>query len=173
MGGQIKDRSRRDVPDRGYHPLLDLVMPAVILVTSVAYAWSLRDIVDPELNLLFLRPVFAILWALLLIVGARDVWPILSAWLAGDLRRAPSPIPWHQRFRPGTEGGAGLVVAATLVYAVVALQGDVIFIASTCAYLAGASYLVGERRPLALLAQAGLGTAGIYLVMGVILGVRF
>jgi hypothetical protein len=45
--------------------------------------------------------------------------------------------------------------------------------ASTFVYLAVASYLIGERSPIALLAQGGLGTAGIYLIMGVILGVRF
>ena len=173
MGGQIKGPSKRDVPDKGYHPLLDLVMPVVILVSSAAYAWSLRDIVDPELNLLFLRPVFAILWVLLLMVGIQDVWPVLRALFSGELGRASSPTPWRQRFRPGTEGGAGLVVVATLVYAVVALQGDVVFVVSTAAYLATASYLVGERRPIALLAQGGLGTAAIYLIMGVMLGVRF
>jgi hypothetical protein len=173
MDQPLKEPGRHEIPYRGYHPLLDLVMPVVILVSSVAYAWSLRDIVDPELNLLFLRPVFAIMWVLLLMVGVRDVWPVLRAWFAGELRSASSPTPWRQRFRPGTEGGASLVVAATLVYAVVALQGDVVFIISTAAYIVTASYLVGERRPIALLAQGGLGTAAIYLIMGVMLGVRF
>ena len=173
MDQPVKDPGGNDIPDRDYHPLLDLVLPLVILVASVTYAWSLRNIVDPELNLLFLRPVFAIIWVLLLFVGFRDVWPVLRALLAGELRRPPSQVPWRRRFRPGTEGGAALVVIATLIYAFVAMQGDWVFIASTFVYLAGASYLVGERNPIALLAQGVLGTAGIYLIMGVALGVRF
>jgi hypothetical protein len=173
MSEQTQDGTKTSAPEGGYHPLLDLIVPAMILILSVAYAFSLRNIVDPELNLVFLRPIFAIIWVLLVIVGVRDVWPILRALFRGQIRRSTSKVPLRGRFRPGTEGGAALVVVATFIYALVALQGDWVFIVSTFIYLVVASYLIGERKPIALLAQGVLGTAGIYLVMGVLLGVRF
>ena len=167
---------------REYHPALDWIVPVVILVTSVAYAWSLRNIADPELNLLFMKPVFAIVWVFLLLVVVRDLIPSLRG-LGRSVRAAPVPtktsaepasaISWHERFRPGTEGGAFLVVVATLVYALVALNGTVVFLTSTCIYLMLSAWLIGERHPLAMLAHGVLGTGSIYLVMGVMLGVRF
>lgn len=145
-----------------------------------SFSWSLsstpgvlRGIQDPELNLLLLRPVFAIIWVLLLFVVVRDVWPVLRALTADKIEQAAPPVPLRKRFRPGTEGGAGLVVIATLIYGAVAMNGDGVFLASTAIYLAVAAYLVGERKPVAILAQAVLGTAGIYIIMGVLLGVRF
>lgn len=158
---------------RDYHPALDLVMPLLILVVSVGYAWSLWGIVEPELNLLLLRPIFAIIWVLLMFVAVTDVGPAIAAWARGEGRRTGARPALAEQFKPGTEGCAGLVVAATLVYGAVATNGPVVFIISTAVYLSVAAWIVGERRPLAVAGQGLLGTALIYLVMGVMLGVRF
>ena len=65
-----------------------------------------------------------------------------------------------ERFQPGTEGGAGLVVAATLVYGAVATNGAGVFLVSTAIYLAVAAWIwsasAGRSR---LLGKAVLGTA--------------
>lgn len=173
MADDSDERAQETQEAADYHPALDLVVPMVMLVTSVAYAWSLRNIADPELNLLFLKPIFAIIWVFLLLVGVSYVIPTLRLLAAGTRKTGVPAVPLRRRFGPGTEGGAGLVVIATFVYALVALNGTEVFIASTCIYLMLSAWLIGERRPLPILAQGLLGTGGIYLVMGVLLGVKF
>ena len=49
-----------DRPD--YPPLLNVGMPVLMLVVSGAYAWSLRDMVNPGMNLLLLKPLFVVIW---------------------------------------------------------------------------------------------------------------
>jgi hypothetical protein len=164
-----------DIPDdekiqERTHPALEAVVPLVMLVVSVAYAWSLRNVPEPHLNLLFLRPLFALLWVLLLIVLTRETIPSLRApWSRTSEGRKPAA----ERFASGTEGSAFLVVVATLIYAFVSVYGDEIYIASTLVYLVVTSILIGERRPVRIIAQSVLGTAGIYGIMVGLLGVRF
>lgn len=169
MSNEEKEPADRTPPAEYQHPVLDLIVPLVILASSLGYAWSLRRIADPELNLLFLRPVFVILWVLLGIVVVRDLWPRLRAHTGGG-GYAPRP---RLSIMPGSEGGAGLVVLATLIYAVAAMHSEAVFLASTCVYLIAASWLIGERSIVRMLAQGLFGTGGIYLVMFVILGLRF
>lgn len=169
MSSDDKERAETTPPAEYQHPALDLIVPLVILVSSLAYAWSVRRIADPELNLLFLRPVFVILWVLLGIVAVRDLWPRLRAHAAGR----PTAPEARLSIKPGSEGGAGLVVLATLIYAIVAMHSEAAFLASTSIYLIAASWLIGERSIVRMLAQGVLGTIGIYLVMFVMLGLRF
>jgi hypothetical protein len=155
-----------------YPPILDLVVPAVILVISVAYAWSLRDIANAKMNLLFLNPVFFAIWVLLLIVLVKDLVPAVRAqknWSSASPGKS-----WRERFAPGTEAGAGLVVAATFAFSLHGPgDGPISYVASAFLYLAVAGYLIGDRNPLRLFAQAAVLSAGLYFVMGFLLGVRF
>jgi hypothetical protein len=163
----------RPVTEGGeYPPLLDLVVPAMMLVASLAYAWSLRDLVNPSMNLLLLKPLFVAIWALLVVVILKDVIPALR------LHRASTQAPaggrsWRQHFAPGTEACAGLVVAATVAFSLVGTgNGAVVYLVSTFIYLLVAGYLIGDRSAVRLIAQAALCTAGLYFIMGVLLGVR-
>ena len=155
-----------------YPPLLDLAVPVVILVSSVAYAWSLRDVTNPKGNLLFLKPLFVMIWALLLVVIIKDLIPALK--LHGEWRKAVAGRPpWRERFAPGTEAGAGLVVAATFAFAVHGPgDGPISYVVSAFLYLIVAGYLIGDRKPVRLIAQAAILSAGLYLIMGYVLGVR-
>ena len=76
-------------------------------------------------------------------------------------------------FVPGTELGAGLVVAATFVFAFALGHGSIVYVSSTFCYLLVAGYLIGDRDPYWLVSQAVLSAAGLYLIMGVLLGVSF
>lgn len=157
-----------------YPPLLDLVVPGVMLVSSVAYAVSLRTIPNPDMNLLLLKPLFVVLWLLLALVILKSAIPAVRAHLARRRALAGTPpVPWRERLAPGTELGAMLVVAATFVYAFFGPgRGPVAYVAALFVYLLVAGYAMGDRQPLALLLRAGLCTLGIYLLMGVLLGVR-
>jgi hypothetical protein len=164
----------RPVTEGGdYPPLLDLAVPAMMLVASVVYAWSLRDLVNPSMNLLLLKPLFVAIWALLLAVIVKDVVPVLRLHRASS--RAPLESGRHgrQRFAPGTEAAAGLVVAATVAFSLVGTgNGALVYLVSTFIYLVVAGSLIGDRKPVKLIAQAALCTAGLYFIMGVLLGVR-
>lgn len=157
-----------------YPPLLDLAVPVVILVASAAYAWSLRDVTNPKGNLLFLKPLFVAIWALLLVVIIKDLIPALK--LHGEWRKAVAGRPhkpWRKRFAPGTEAGAGLVVAATFAFAVHGPgDGPISYVVSAFLYLTVAGYLIGDRKPVRLIAQAAILSTGLYLIMGYVLGVR-
>jgi hypothetical protein len=155
-----------------YTPLLDAAVPALILISSVAYAWSLRDIPSPELNLLFLKPLFVVIWGILLIVVVREVIPALLRY--GEWRRASvGSASWREWFAPGTEGQAALVVAATFAFSLHGPgDGPVAYLVSAFLYLMVVGYLIGDRQPLRLIAQAAILSIGLYLIMGVALGVR-
>jgi hypothetical protein len=157
-----------------YPPLLDLAVPAVILVSSAAYAWSVRGIPNPEGNLLFLRPLFVAIWAFLLIVLIKDLIPSLrmhGAWRQAVANRAAKP--WRERFAPGTEAGAGLVVAATFAFSLHGPgDGPIPYVVSAFLYLVVAGYLIGDRTPVRLLTQAAILSTGLYFIMGFVLGVR-
>lgn len=156
-----------------YPPLLNAAVPVLMLVVSVAYAWSLRDIVNAENNLLLLRPLFLAIWALLLVVIVKDVVPSIRLhreWSRGAVRRS---ISWQERFAPGTEAGAGLVVIATFLFAVFGPgDGRSVYIACAFLYLAFVGYVIGERNWFWLLLQAAILSVGLYLIMGTLLGVR-
>ena len=160
-----------DRPD--YPPLLNVVMPVLMLVVSGAYAWSLRDMVNPGMNLLLLKPLFVAIWALLLIVLVKDVIPSVrlhALWRMTAPRIRPT---WRARVAPGTEAGAGLIVAATFLFSLYGPgHGAVAYLAGTFIYLMVVGYLIGDRHPVKLIAQAGLCAAALYLLMGVALGVR-
>jgi len=157
-----------------YPPLLDLAVPVVVLVSSAAYAWSLRDVPNPNGNLLFLKPLFVAIWALLLVVIIKDLIPALK--LHGEWRKAVASRaykPWRERFAPGTEAGAGLVVAATFAFALHGPgDGPISYVVSAFLYLVVAGYLIGDRKPVRLIAQAAILSTGLYLIMGYVLGVR-
>ena len=155
-----------------YPPLLNVALPALILVISIAYAWSLRDIFNPEMNLLLLRPLFVAIWILLAVVIVKDVVPSIRLhreWMKHRVRQHKS---FSERFAPGTELGAGLVVAATFAFAYFGPgNGSRVYVVSAFLYLAVAGYLIGDRQPIWLIGQAAILSAGLYIVMGVILGV--
>jgi hypothetical protein len=155
-----------------YPPLLNVVLPALILVISVAYAWSLHDIFNAEMNLLLLKPLFVVIWVLLAVVIAKDVLPSIRLhreWMKHRVRRH---ISLGERFAPGTEMGAGLVVAATFAFALFGPgNGTRAYLVSAFLYLAVAGYLIGDRQPIWLIGQAALLSTGLYVVMGIILGV--
>ena len=155
-----------------YPPLLNAVVPMMMLIASGAYAWSLRDVINPEENLLLLKPLFIAIWILLIVVLFNDVVPSIrrhSIWAA----TAPPPKSLRERFAPGTEGGAGLIVAATFAFAFFGPgSGPVQYVASAFIYLMIAGYLIGERKPLLLIGQAAIFSVGLYLIMGALLGVR-
>jgi hypothetical protein len=156
-----------------YPPLLNAITPAIILIVSAAYAWSLRNMVNADMNLLLLRPLFVAIWGLLLVVLIKDTLPSIrlhGAWMKASARTSR---PWHVRFAPGTEAGAGLVVAATFVFSLFGPgDGPFVYLASLFIYLTVAGYLIGDRKPVRLVMQAALCAIGLYLVMAVILGVR-
>jgi hypothetical protein len=156
-----------------YPPLLNVVMPVLMLVVSGAYAWSLRDMVNPGMNLLLLKPLFVVIWALLLIVLLKDVVPSIrlhALWRTIAPATRPS---WSQRFAPGTESGAGLIVAATFLFSLYGPgHGAVAYLVGTFIYLMVVGYLIGDRHPVKLTMQAGMCAATLYLLMGVALGVR-
>lgn len=80
---------------------------------------------------------------------------------------------WATTFAPGTEAGAGLVVAATFAYSLVGPgRGATIYVAATFAYLAVVGWLIGDRQPVRLIVQAAVLAFGLYFIMGVLLGVR-
>jgi uncharacterized membrane protein len=156
-----------------FPPLLNVIVPAVILVVSVAYAWSLRDIVNARMNLLFLKPVFVVIWGLVLIVVVRDVIPSIRQHAQWRERSSQRSATWRERFASGTEAGAGLVVLATFVFAVFGPgNGPTQYLVSTFLYLLVVGYLIGDRHPVKLIAQAAILATGLYLLMGVALGVR-
>jgi hypothetical protein len=156
-----------------YPPLLNVIMPVLMLVVSAVYAWSLRDMVNPGMNLLLLKPLFVAIWVLLLIVCVKDVLPSIrlhALWR----RTAPSIRPsWRERFAPGTEAGAGLIVAATFFFSLYGPgHGAIAYLAGTFLYLMVVGYLIGDRQPVKLITQAALCAGVLYLLMGVALGVR-
>lgn len=156
-----------------YPPLLNAVVPTLILVLSVAYAWSLRDVPNPDMNLLLLRPLLVITWILLGVVILRDVVPSIrlhGRWLMDASRHR---FGWGDLLSPGTEANAALVVAATFGLALFGPgDGPIVYIVSVFAYLLVTGYILNDRHIGKLALQAALGTAGLYLVMGVALGVR-
>jgi hypothetical protein len=156
-----------------YPPLLNVAVPVLILITSTAYAWSLRDLVNPGMNLLLLKPLFLAIWALLLVVFVKDVLPSIRLHKEWKARPAGRALSWRQRFAPGTEAAAGLVVAATFVLSLFGTgNGPAVYLVTTFIYLLVVGYLIGDRKPVRLIAQAAICCAGIYLIMGVLLGVR-
>jgi len=156
-----------------YPPLLNAVTPLVILFISAAYAWSLRDVVAPEMNLLLLKPLFIAIWGLLAVVIIKDVVPSIRLHAAWSKIASERRIPWRERFSPGTEAGAGLIVAATFAFAFFGPgHGPAIYVVSAFIYLAVVGYLIGDRNPVKLIAQAAIFSTGLYLIMGVLLGVR-
>jgi hypothetical protein len=101
-----------------YPPILNAAVPALMLVVSLAYAWSLRDIVNPQMNLLLLRPLFVVIWVLLLIVIVKDVVPSIRLHREWSKQATQRSVSWQERFAPGTEAGAGLVVLATFLFSI-------------------------------------------------------
>lgn len=172
MSGQELDLT--PVTERtDYPPLLNAAVPALMLIVSLAYAWSLRNIVNPEMNLLLLRPLFIAIWVLLLIVIVKDVVPSIRLHREWSRRAERGSIPWRARFAPGTEAGAGLVVFATLLFAFFGPgDGPLVYVACAFAYLAFVGYVIGERNRIWLILQAAVLSVGLYLVMGTLLGVR-
>jgi len=155
-----------------YPPLLNIALPALILIISIAYAWSLRDIVNPGMNLLLLKPLFVAIWVLLAAVIVKDVIPSIRLHREWARSRPTERRSLREQFAPGTEMGAGLVVAATFAFALFGPGlGRTVYIASSFAYLLVAGYLIGDRQPLWLIGQAALLSIGLYLVMGVVLAV--
>jgi hypothetical protein len=156
-----------------YPPLLNVALPALILIISIVYAWSLRDIFKPEMNLLMLGPLLVAIWVLLLIVIVKDVIPSVRLQKSWALAAAGHRKPWRERFAPGTEAGAGLVVAATFAFALHGPgDGPISYVVSAFLYLVVAGYLIGDRKPVRLIAQAAILSSGLYLIMGFLLGVR-
>jgi len=155
---------------RDYPPLLDLAVPLLILVSSGLYAWSLRDIGNPETNLLLLKPLFIAIWSLLAGILLKDLVPTLRAQREWS-RTAGPRRPLAARFAPGTELGAGLVVAATFAFAFGPGHGPAVYLVTAFLYLLVVGYLIGDRNIVWLVGQAVLLSAGLYLIMGVLLGV--
>jgi hypothetical protein len=92
-----------------------------------------------------------------------------GAWAA----RPRQSLSLSERFAPGTEAGAGLIVAATFAFAFFGPgSGRVQYVVSAFLYLLVAGYLIGDRKPLSLVVQAAIFSLGLYLIMGVLLGVR-
>lgn len=162
------------VTDRlDYPPLLNAVMPALILIVSTVYAYSLRGMVNADMNLLLLRPLFVAIWALLLIVLIKDVIPSIRLHQAWRARAPQSRKAWRERFAPGTEAGASLIVAATFFFSLYGPgHGAIVYLVSTFVYLMVVGYLIGDRQPVKLVTQAALCAGGLYFLMGVALGVR-
>lgn len=160
-------------PPFNHPPLLELVVPGLMLVGSLGYAWSLRGVTNGEMNLLLLRPLFVLVWVILLLVILREVIPAVRASRLWHERQAPDQRPWRERIAPGTQLGAGLVVLATLVFAFFGPgDGAIVYIASVFVYLAVTGYLLGDRTVPTLILRAACCTLGLYLVMGVVLDVR-
>jgi hypothetical protein len=156
-----------------YPPLLNAVMPVLMLAVSAAYAWSLRDMVNPGMNLLLLKPLFVGIWVLLLIVSVKDVVPSIRLHALWRMTAPRTRQVWRERFAPGTEAGAGLIVAATFLFSLYGPgHGAVAYLAGTFIYLMVVGYLIGDRQPARLIIQAALCAVGLYLLMGVALGVR-
>ena len=157
-----------------YPPLLNVIVPAMILVVSGAYAWSLRTIVNPEMNLLLLKPLFLVIWVLLVVVVIVDTIPSIRrhrAWLQATARQSPGH--WHETFGPRSEATAGLVVVATLAFSFFGPgRGAAYYLASLFVYLCVAGYLIGDRKLPRLIIGSALCSAGLYVVMGLLLGVR-
>jgi hypothetical protein len=156
-----------------YPPLLNVVMPVLMLVVSAAYAWSLRDMINPGMNLLLLKPIFVAIAVLLAIVFVKDVVPSIRLHRVWKLTAPRVRVPWRERFAPGTEAGAGLIVAATFFFSLYGPgHGAVAYLAGTFIYVLVVGYLIGDREPVWLILQAALCSTGLYLLMGVALGVR-
>ena len=176
-GAQSSSQEKADLMPEGeppdYPPLLNVVMPVLMLVVSAAYAWSLRDMVNPGMNLLLLKPLLVAIWVLLLIVFVKDVVPSVRLHAVWRQTAARNRIPWRERCAPGTEAGAGLIVAATFFFSLYGPgHGRVAYLAGTFVYLMVVGYLIGDRQPVRLILQAALCAIGLYLLMGVALGVR-
>lgn len=163
----------RAVETGEYPPLLNAVIPLIILVTTIAYAWSLRNIVNFDMNLLLLKPLLIAIWGFLLLVIVKDVFPApreQKSWSASRVRRG---VPWQARFAPGTEAAAGLVVAATFLFTFFGPgDGAVAYLVSAFVYLTFVGYVIGDRNPIWLIGQAAALAGGLYFIMGVLLGVR-
>ena len=158
-----------------YPPLLNVVFPVVVLAISAAYAWSLRGVVNFDMNLLLLKPLFIAIWGFLLIVIVNDVIPAPRQQREWRRRRSGvgKGVPWQARFAPGTEAGAALVVAATFVFTFFGPgDGAVTYLISAFIYLTFVGYVIGDRSPIWLFSQAAVLAAGLYFIMGVLLGVR-
>lgn len=153
-----------------YPPLLELVVPLLILVSSGLYAWSLRDIGNPETNLLLLKPLFIAIWLFLAGILVKGLVPLLRAQREWS-RTAGPRRPLAMRFAPGTEAGAGLVVAVTFAFAFGPGHGPVVYLITAFLYLLLVGYLIGDRNTVWLIGQAALLSAGLYFIMGVLLGV--
>lgn len=152
-------------------PFLDAAVPAIMLIASGAYAWSLRDIVNADLNLLFLKPLFIAIWGFLLLVVVKEVIPSVRRQGEWNRKFAGASWTWRERFAPGTEGGAGLIVAATFAFSLHGPgRGPVSYIVSAFLYLAVVGYLIGDRQPFRLIAQAAVLSASLYFIMGFLLG---
>jgi hypothetical protein len=158
-----------------YPPLLNALVPMVILITSAVYAWSLRNVVNIDMNLLLLKPLFIAIWGFLLIIIVNDVVPVPRQQREWRRRksRAGIGVPWQARFAPGTEAGAALVVAATFVFTFFGPgDGAATYLVSAFIYLTFVGYVIGDRNPIWLFGQAAVLAAGLYFIMGVLLGVR-
>lgn len=159
------------VESGGIPPLLNLAVPAIMLCVTVAYAWSLRGIVNAQMNLLLLKPVLFVFWVLLGVIIVKDVVPSIRLQMAGrPAAPARSRTVWLE---PRSEAAAGFVVLATLGFAFTGPgHGPIVYLASLFAYLGVAGYLIGDRKLPKLILVAALCSVGLYVVMGLLLGVR-
>ncbi len=166
----VRDRaSGRDGPSRA-----DLVEEAIVLGIIVlvvgAYEWDVRDIARPELNLMVMRPVLVVTWALIAAVLVRYLAVPLAARARGGGEAPPDGAAASGR--PGAlRGGAPMLLVAGALLAYAAAFTSLPFVLTTAVFMAVTLYGLGNRNVLAVVVLSAGTATGLYLVGAYVLGV--
>lgn len=154
------------------------LVPGIILVSTVVYAWGVRDIAKPNENLLLLRPVLLVIWVLLAIVIVRFVvQPVIALResakrLEGD--DAAGPSIWSEAYnRLVPMGGWRPLLLVVVIVAYTATAFDTSFPLATLLFMVVVYRVQGGKSVVEMVAL-GLGTAAVLYYLGrFVLLIRF
>lgn len=152
---------------------LEFLVPAVMLVVSVAYALELKDIAQPDLNLLLLQPLLFVFWALLFLVGWLFLLPLLKGKSSAKTAvpaTPPSPSGRREDLLASASLKSGLLTCLIIIYVLVVFRTN--YVISTFCFLALSGFLLGLRTFPGLAALAAIGTAVLYTTATYILDIR-
>lgn len=149
--------------DKPGHTRGDIVEEAIVLglivVAMGAYEWDVRDIAQPALNLMVMRPVLIAGWVLAAVV--------LALYVVRPLATRPARGTEHGRLRRAAP--MLIIVGMLMFYAAVFTLLP--FVVTTTLFMALSLVGLGNRRPIAV-GSISLATAiGLYLVGERVLGV--
>ena len=150
-------RSRGEILEEG-------LALGLIVAAMAAYEWDVRDIAQPAVNLMVMRPVLIAGWVLAAIV--------LALYVVRPLMARPSPLA-GEAATPGAALHRAapmlIIVGALVVYT--AIFPVLPFLVTTTFFMAASLVGLGNRSPAAV-AGVSLATAiGLYLMGERVLGI--